>query len=56
MAEPSIELKQKIDETDITKDVVVTPDIIQAIVVGSDIAQSNVVEPNIVVNIHIVRF
>jgi hypothetical protein len=47
MAEPSVELKQKIDEADISKDVDVAPDITQAIDVAPGIAQPNVVEPGI---------
>jgi hypothetical protein len=47
MAEPSVELKQKIDEADISKDVDVAPDITQAIDVAPEIAQPNVVEPGI---------
>ncbi|KAK2359680.1 hypothetical protein QL285_085028 [Trifolium repens] len=47
MVEPPVELKQKIDEADIAKDVDVAPDITQAIVVAPRIAQPNVVEPSI---------
>jgi hypothetical protein len=47
MAEPSIELKQKIDEADISKDVDVAPDITQAIDVAPGIVQPNVVEHGI---------
>ncbi|KAK2361897.1 hypothetical protein QL285_087003 [Trifolium repens] len=45
MVERPVELKQKIDEIDIAKDVDVAPDITQAIVVAPGIAQPNVVEP-----------
>jgi hypothetical protein len=38
-------LEQKIDEADITKNVVVALNITQAIVIAPDIAQSNVVKP-----------
>ncbi|KAK2410929.1 hypothetical protein QL285_046262 [Trifolium repens] len=47
MVEHSVELKQKIDEADISKDVDVAPDITQAIDVAPEIAQPNVVEPSI---------
>jgi hypothetical protein len=47
MAEPPVELKQKIDEADIAKDVDVAPNITQAIVVAPIITQHNVVEPGI---------
>jgi hypothetical protein len=47
MAEPQFELKQKIDEVDIAKDVDVAPDITQVIVVAPGITQPNVVEPGI---------
>jgi hypothetical protein len=47
MAECPVELKQKIDEADIAKDVDVAPNITQAIVVAPRITQPNVVEPGI---------
>jgi hypothetical protein len=47
MAEPPVELEQKIDEADIAKDVDVAPNITQAIVVAPRITQPNVVEPGI---------
>jgi hypothetical protein len=47
MAEPSVELKQKIDEAELSKDVDVAPDITQAIDVAPENAQPNVVKPGI---------
>jgi hypothetical protein len=47
MAKPLAQLNQKIDEPDISNDVVVPPDVIQDMVVGLGIAQSNIAEPDI---------